>query len=210
MKNVILLAPPAAGKGTLAKQLEKEYGYIQLSTGDMLRERAEEDQNLKEMMSTGKLIDDNLVFEALKSKLNKLGDTPYILDGFPRTVGQAVMYDELLRDMDRDLGVVIYLDVDKEELKNRVVTRLICPKCKMSYSTRNKDLFPKEEGICDTCKVELIQRADDSEEVFNSRYNEYQTKTSPLVDYYESRGLLERITEVEIDKVFEKASEMIK
>lgn len=210
MKNVILLAPPAAGKGTLAKQLEEKYGFVQLSTGDMLRERAEEDQKLKEMMSTGKLINDELVFEALKSKLNKLGDIPYILDGFPRTVDQAVMYDELLKEMNKDLGVVIYLDVDKEELKNRVVTRLVCPKCKKSYSTRNKDSFPKEEGLCDNCKEELIQRADDSEEVFNSRYEEYLTKTSPLVDYYESRGLLERITEVAIDKVFEEASEMIK
>lgn len=209
MKNVILLAPPAAGKGTLAKKLE-ELGYVQLSTGDMLRERAKEDENLKEMMSLGKLIDDETVFEALKSKLNKLGNTPYILDGFPRTVKQAVMYDELLKELDKDLGVVIYLDVDKEELKNRVTTRLICPSCKASYSTRNKDLFPKEEGICDNCKVELTKRADDSEEVFNSRYDEYLTKTSPLVNYYESRSLLERITEADANKVFEKASELVK
>lgn len=210
MKNVILIAPPAAGKGTLSKVLADEFGYVSLSTGDMLRERANEDDNLREMMKTGKLIDDETVFDALKAKLNKLGDTPYILDGFPRTVKQAVMYDELLKDMGRELGVVIYLDVDKEELKNRVVTRLVCPKCKASYSTRNKELLPKNEGLCDSCAIELIQREDDKEEVFNMRYDEYLVKTSPLIDYYEAKGLLERINETEANKVFEVASSMIK
>lgn len=210
MKNVILLAPPAAGKGTLAKKLKDKYGYIQLSTGDMLRERAKEDKNLKEIMDSGKLISDDIVFEALKSKLNKLDHAPYILDGFPRTVAQAVMYDELLKDLNKELGVVIYLDVDKEELKNRVTSRLVCPSCKASYSLRNKDLFPKKEGICDDCAEKLIQRADDTEEVFNQRYEEYQLKTSQLVNYYESKGVLERITEVDTEKVFEKASEVIK
>lgn len=210
MKNVILIAPPAAGKGTLSKMLCERHGYVALSTGDMLRERANEDSSLKEKMSAGKLIDDETVFEALKAKLNKLGDTPYILDGFPRTVMQAVMYDELLQDMGRELGVVIYLDVDKEELKNRVVTRLICPKCKASYSTRNEELIPKVDGICDTCGVYLIQREDDKEEVFNSRYNEYMEKTSPLVDYYESKGLLERVNKVTALDVFEEASTLVK
>lgn len=210
MKNIILIAPPAAGKGTLSKMLSDRFGYVSLSTGDMLRERASEDLELKEKMKSGKLIDDDTVFEALKAKLNKLGDTPYILDGFPRTVMQAVMYDELLQELTKELGVVIYLDVDKEELKNRVVTRLICPDCKASYSTRNKDLLPKNEGVCDTCNVELIQREDDKEEVFNQRYDEYIKKTSPLIDYYESKGLLERIDEVNALDVFEKASTLIK
>lgn len=209
MKNVILLAPPAAGKGTLAKELVEKLGFVQLSTGDMLRELAKEDKALEETMKAGKLIDDETVFKALESKLNKLGNTPYILDGFPRTVRQAQMYDELLSKMEKDLGVVIYLDVDKEELKQRVVTRLICPNCKASYSTRNEDLMPKEEGLCDDCNVSLIQREDDSEEVFESRYNEYIEKTSPLVDYYESKNLLERINDSDASKVFEKASEMV-
>lgn len=210
MKNVILIAPPAAGKGTLAKKLVDNFGYVQLSTGDMLRERALEDPNLLEIMKTGKLIDDETVFEALKSKLNKLGDTPYILDGFPRTENQAIMYDNLLKELNKDLGVVIYLDVDKEELKDRVVTRLICPKCKASYSTRNSSLFPKEEGICDTCHVSLIQREDDKEEVFYERYNEYLTKTSPLINYYENKNLLERVTETDADVIFDKVSELVK
>ena len=210
MKNVILIAPPAAGKGTLAKKLVDNFGYVQLSTGDMLRELAKEDENLRDMMKTGKLIDDETVFKALKAKLNKLGDTPYILDGFPRTVNQAVMYDELLHSINKDLGVVIYLDVDKEELKNRVTTRLVCPSCKASYSTRNESLFPKEKDLCDSCKVNLIKREDDSEEVFYSRYDEYLKKTSPLVDYYESKGLLVRVNDVDSNVIFDKGSSLVR
>ncbi len=210
MKNVILIAPPAAGKGTLSMYLTDTFGYVQLSTGDMLRERAEEDTKLKEIMKTGKLIDDKTVFEALEAKLNKLGDTPYILDGFPRTVTQAVMYDELLQNMGKDLGVVIYLDVDKEELKKRVVTRLVCPKCRASYSTRNESLLPKEEGLCDNCRLELIQREDDTEEVFDKRYNEYLEKTSPLIDYYESKGLLVRISSSDANEIFKEASSLVR
>lgn len=210
MKNVILIAPPAAGKGTLSKYLTDTFGYVQLSTGDMLRERAEEDTKLKEIMKTGKLIDDKTVFEALEAKLNKLGDTPYILDGFPRTVTQAVMYDELLQNMGKDLGVVIYLDVDKEELKKRVVTRLVCPKCRASYSTRNESLLPKKEGLCDNCRLELIQREDDTEEVFDKRYNEYLEKTSPLIDYYESKGLLVRISSSDANEIFKEASSLVR
>lgn len=210
MKNVILIAPPAAGKGTLAKRLVDSLGYVQLSTGDMLRDQAKDDKNLCDMMKTGKLIDDKTVFKALEAKLNKLGDTPYILDGFPRTVNQAVMYDELLHSMNKDLGVVIYLDVDKEELKNRVITRLVCPSCKASYSTRNENLFPKEKGLCDNCKVELIQREDDKEEVFNMRYDEYLEKTSPLIDYYESKCLLVRVDDVDADLIFDKVSSLVR
>lgn len=210
MKNVILIAPPAAGKGTLSKLLSERLGYVSLSTGDILRERANEDDDLKMMMKTGKLIDDDTVFEALKAKLNKLGDTPYILDGFPRTVKQAVMYDELLKSIDKELCVVIYLDVDKEELKNRVVTRLVCPKCKASYSIRNEKLLPKKQGFCDSCDVELVQREDDKEEVFNMRYEEYLEKTAPLIEYYEEKGVLNRISETEADKVYEVASRMVK
>lgn len=210
MKNVILIAPPAAGKGTLAKKLVDSLGYVQLSTGDILREQAKENENLRNMMKTGKLIDDKTVFKALEAKLNKLGDTPYILDGFPRTVNQAVMYDELLHSINKNLGVVIYLDVDKEELKNRVITRLVCPSCKASYSIRNENLFPKEKGLCDNCKVELIQREDDKEEVFNMRYDEYLEKTSPLIDYYESKGLLVRVDDIDADIIFDKVSSLVR
>lgn len=209
MKNIILLAPPAAGKGTLSELLKQKYGYISLSTGDILREKAKTDENLKKKMSEGKLLDDNTVFDALTYSLNKI-EGPYILDGFPRTIEQAKMYDKLLEDNNKDLGIVIYLDVDKEELKQRVTTRIICPNCKKSYSTRNKNLFPKQEGICDECNVNLITREDDKEEVFNERYNEYQEKTSKLINFYEEKNLLYRINKLTIDEMLEEAEKVIK
>ena len=209
MKNVILLAPPAAGKGTVAKYLCDSFNYVSISTGDMLREEAKKDENLKAVMETGKLVDDTTVFELLKAKLNKLGNTPYILDGFPRTVNQAVMYDELIQNLGKKLGVVIYLDVDKEELKDRVVSRLICPNCKASYSTRNPEFFPKKENVCDDCNVELTHRDDDTEEVFYQRYEEYLQKTSSLIDFYEEKGNLYRISDVDADIVFEKVSSLV-
>lgn len=209
MKNIILLAPPAAGKGTLSQILSEKYGYISLSTGDILREKAKFDKELKKKMSEGKLLDDETVFDALTYYLGKI-DKPYILDGFPRTVKQAEMYDDLLTKMNKDLGVVIYLDVDKEELKQRVTTRIICPNCKKSYSTRNKDLFPKEEGICDECKTSLISREDDKEEVFEKRYSEYQEKTSPLINFYKEKNLLVTINTPTIKDMEIEAEKVIK
>ena len=209
MKNVILIAPPASGKGTISKRLVSELGYVHLSTGDMLRERAKEDKNLQELLKSGKLVSDELVFEILGAKLNKLGNTPCVLDGFPRTVNQAVMYDELLKNMDRDIGVVIYLDIDKEELKERVITRLVCPKCNASYSTRNEKLASKVDGICDNCNEELVRRGDDTEEVFEARYNEYMEKTEPLIDYYKARGVLFDIKDIDSNVVFEKCHKLV-
>lgn len=209
MKNIILLAPPAAGKGTVAKYLCDKYGYVSISTGDMLREEAKKNKKLKAVMETGKLVSDDIVFDLLKAKLNKLDDTPYILDGFPRTVNQAFMYDELIRNIGKDLGVVIYLDIDKEELKERVVSRLICPNCKTSYSTRNKEFFPKNENMCDNCNVQLVHRDDDKEEIFYQRYSEYLEKTNSLIDFYEAKDVLVRVSETDANKLFEKVSSLV-
>ncbi len=209
MKNVILLAPPAAGKGTLAKTLCEKYGYVSISTGDLLREKAQEDKELSAMLKTGKLVSDELVFDVLKAKLNKLGNTPYILDGFPRTINQAVMYDEMISDIGKDLGVVIYLDIDKEILKQRVTTRLTCPNCKSTFSTVNEGFIPKKEGICDKCNSKLVQREDDTEEAFEKRYEEFLAKTAPLVDYYGKTGSLNRIADTDFEVIFSKVSAVV-
>ena len=210
MKNIILIAPPAAGKGTLSGMLAESYNYVGLSTGDMLRDLAKTDEALSDAMKTGKLIDDETVFRALEAKLETLGDTPYILDGFPRTVKQAEMYDELLKKVNKDLGVVIYLDVNKEILIDRVTSRLVCPVCKKAYNTKNKDLLPKEGNLCHNCNVELIQRADDSKEIFEQRYEEYLEKTSPLVEYYQLKDLLVKLNTVEAKDTFDAAVKVIK
>lgn len=209
MKNIILVAPPAAGKGTLAKKLE-ELGYIPLSTGDMLREKSKKDEVLSDMMKKGTLISDDIVFKILEENLISLGDKNYILDGFPRTVNQAIMYDNLLEKLNKDIGVVIYLDVDKDILLKRTITRRICPDCKRSYSTITENLKPKKENICDVCKSPLIQRADDTEDIFEVRYDEYMNKTYPLINYYEEKNILHHINTTDSDETYKRVLKLIK
>lgn len=209
MKNIILVAPPAAGKGTLAKKLE-ELGYISLSTGDMLREKSKTDEVLNEMMKKGSLISDDIVFNILEENLISLGDKNYILDGFPRTVNQAIMYDNLLEKLDKDIGVVIYLDVDKDILLKRTITRRVCPNCKRSYSTITENLKPKKENICDVCKSPLVQRADDTEDIFEVRYDEYMNKTYPLINYYEEKNILHHINTTDSDETYKRVLKLIK
>lgn len=210
MKNVILLAPPAAGKGTVAKMLCDDLGYISISTGDILREESKTNEHLRKIMKAGKLVDDDTVFKLLKAKLNKLGNTPYILDGFPRTVNQAVMYDELLQNIKKELGVVIYLDIDEKELIERITTRLVCPNCKRSYSTRDKNFYPKKKGFCDDCNIELIRREDDKEEIFDSRYQEYLNSTAPLIDFYDKKEVLYRVDDIDANDIYKKISSLVK
>ena len=209
MKNIILVAPPAAGKGTLAKKLE-ELGYISLSTGDMLREKSKTDEVLNEMMKKGSLISDDIVFNILEEKIVSLDDKNYILDGFPRTVNQAIMYDNLLEKLDKDIGVVIYLDVDKDILLKRTITRRVCPNCKKSYSTITESLKPKKENVCDVCKSSLIQRTDDTEDIFEVRYNEYMDKTYPLINYYEEKNILHHIDTTDSDETYKRVLNLIK
>lgn len=209
MKNIILVAPPAAGKGTLAKKLE-ELGYISLSTGDMLREKSKTDEVLSDMMKKGSLISDDIVFNILEENLISLGDKNYILDGFPRTVNQAIMYDNLLEKLNKDIGVVIYLDVDKDILLKRTITRRICPDCKRSYSTITENLKPKKENICDVCKSPLVQRADDTEDIFEVRYDEYMNKTYPLINYYEEKNILHHINTTDSDETYKRVLKLIK
>ena len=209
MKNIILVAPPAAGKGTLAKKLE-ELGYISLSTGDMLREKSKTDEVLNEMMKKGSLISDDIVFNILEEKIVSLDDKNYILDGFPRTVNQAIMYDNLLEKLDKDIGVVIYLDVDKDILLKRTITRRVCPNCKKSYSTITESLKPKKENVCDVCKSSLIQRTDDTEDIFEVRYNENMDKTYPLINYYEEKNILHHIDTTDSDETYKRVLKLIK
>lgn len=194
MKNIILLAPPAAGKGTVAELLKERDGYIQLSTGNVLREMAKTDKNLNDYLKTGKLVSDQMIMDILKQKLLTLKDKNYILDGVPRTVNQAVLYEELANELGIDIGVVVYINVAKDELIRRIESRIVCPSCGASYSLINPELQPKQENICDHCNNELIRRKDDTKEIFEERLAEYEAKTAPLIQYYKYRNMLTEVT----------------
>ena len=195
MKNIIFLAPPAAGKGTLSEMLTEKYGYGHISTGDLLREeiknKTEIGKQAESLMKEGKFVSDDVIVKLISNRITKDDcKNGYILDGFPRTKVQALKYDELLESLGKDLGIVIYIDIDKDMAIRRACSRITCPKCGRIYNKYSEEMKPKTEGICDDCGESLVQRADDNEETFTKRFEEYINKTMPLYDYYKNKGVL--------------------
>lgn len=195
MKSIILIAAPAAGKGTEAAILKEEYKIPHISTGDMLREKAQEDSELGRdinfKINNGIFVSDELIINILKERIQKEDcANGYILDGFPRNVAQAEAYQTMLEELNKDIGVVVVLDIDKELAASRIAGRVSCPDCKEVYNTNSEDMKPKTEGVCDKCGSQLVKRADDNKETYMDRYNTYMEKTSPLIDYYEKQGIV--------------------
>lgn len=214
MRNIIFIAPPAAGKGTISEKLIDKYGYKHISTGNILREMASRDDefghNLKDMLSSGKLVPDEIVYEALKRRLmmNDLDDG-YILDGFPRNLNQAYEYDKILDEVGKELGVVIYLDTPKEILEKRIIGRRICSSCGATYNILTGVNTPKKEGICDKCGNSLYQRDDDNSESFKTRYETFIEQTYPLIDFYKKRNVLYSIDSIDPVDTMEKVEAII-
>ena len=212
MKNIILIAAPAAGKGTLSDLLVKKYDYIHISTGDLLREVSKETtelgQKISKMLQNGELVTDEIVFELLENKLCQV-DKPYILDGFPRTLNQAYKYDELIQKLNKDLGIVVVLNCDYEILKKRIVGRYLCKDCGSIYNTLTGVNTPKQEGICDNCGGALYKRSDDNEESFKTRYETYLEKTKPLIDFYEKKGNLYYIDSQTTDTMLKEIEDLL-
>ena len=194
MKGIILIAPPAAGKGTQSDMLVEKYGYAHISTGDILREVALHDESIKRKLENGEFISDDVVIELLKKRLSSDDcRNGFILDGFPRNVNQAKCYDAMLFELGITSNVVIYLDVDKETALKRIVGRVSCPKCHRVYNSMIYELMPKVSGKCDDCGELLVQRSDDNGETFGKRYDLYIENTSPLIDYYLEKGILYKV-----------------
>lgn len=212
MKNIILIAAPAAGKGTLSDLLVKKYDYLHISTGDLLREVSKETtelgQKIAKMLKNGELVTDEIVFELLENKLRQV-DKPYILDGFPRTLNQAYKYDELIQKLNKDLGIVVVLNCDYEILKKRIVGRYLCKDCGSIYNTLTGVNTPKQEGICDNCGGDLYKRSDDNEESFKTRYETYLEKTKPLIDFYEKKGNLYYIDSQTTDTMLKEIEDLL-
>jgi len=187
-KTIIFIGPPGAGKGTQAKKLEEEKGYIQISTGDILRANVREQTELgkkaKEYMDAGQLVPDELIIAMIEDKLKELNDKNIILDGFPRTIKQAEALDELLKKFNRNLDAVILFIVDDDEVVKRLSGRRIDPKTGKVYHIIFNPPPPD---------VEVIQRDDDKEEVIKKRLEVYHSQTAPLIDYYSQKGKLIKI-----------------
>ena len=195
--NVIFIAPPAAGKGTQAELLEKEYNMYHLSTGDVLRDIASSDTELgkevKNLIDNGILIDDELMLKILKEKISTIESNGIIFDGFPRTIRQAEMLNELLKSMNQNIDKVIYLEVDKETALKRATGRVTCGKCGSIYNIYFDNIV---DNKCNNCGEVLTKRNDDTEEKFNNRFDTYMSNTKPVIDYYESIGLLNTVSSI--------------
>lgn len=197
MKSIIFIAPPAAGKGTQAVMLSSKYNIPHISTGDILRNAQDDTERGKYIsseMAKGHFISDEIILELLTERLSQSDcENGYILDGFPRNIKQAEEYEEILNKLNKDLGIVIVLDIDKEIAKERIVGRISCPKCGSVFNDMIEESMPKEAGICDKCKTKLKKREDDNAESFEVRFEGYLSKTEPLIEYYQNKNILYRV-----------------
>lgn len=189
--NLILLGPPGAGKGTQAAKIIEKYNIPHISTGDIFRKNIKEGTKLgkkaQEYMNKGELVPDSLVIEIATDRLTEDDcKNGFLLDGFPRTVEQAVALDAFLGQHGKKIDHVLDIDVPKEELMTRLIGRRVCKNCGATYHVTN--MPPKAEGICDKCEGELMQRADDTESTVENRIEVYNKQTKPLLDYYDRLG----------------------
>lgn len=191
--RLILLGPPGAGKGTQANRLRAEYGIPQVSTGDMLREARRKGTELgekaAEYMDAGELVPDDVVVGIVEERLERPDASDgFILDGFPRTRGQA----ESLEQMGVEIDAVLSLEVPEDEVVRRLSGRLNCPECGAAYHEEFNP--PSEEDVCDECGHKgLMTRDDDRPEVVRERLQEYRDNTEPLEEFYRERELLEPV-----------------
>ena len=198
MKNIIFIAPPAAGKGTHSEWLKDKYNYEHISTGDLLRkaisEGTELGKRIDELIAHGNYVDDETMIALIKEKLSSSSNTkPFILDGFPRTMTQAKALDDLLKELEISKLVVIYLNIDSDEAEKRALGRLYCPSCNKGYNIYYEALKPKVDNTCDYCGELLLRRSDDNSESFKQRYITYIDNTLPIISYYQSKGILKEV-----------------
>lgn len=195
--KLIFLGPPGAGKGTQSEKICKDFGVVQLSTGDILRANRKQGTELgkkaQTFMDAGELVPDNIIIDMIKEELKKPELAKgYILDGFPRTVPQAEALDKLLIDMGEKLNTVLVLKVPNEELIKRLTARRVCKKCGKSYHLIFKP--PMVEGKCDEpCGGDLYQRDDDKEGPIMNRLKVYEQQTFPLIDFYSKKNMTDEI-----------------
>lgn len=194
--NLILLGPPGSGKGTQGEALQEDFRLPYYATGDILRAAVKEGTELgnkaKEYMDAGDLVPDELIIDLIADRVQAPeASDGFILDGFPRTVPQAEALGAKMSELGREITAAVLIDVHDEEVARRLGGRRTCEKCGRVFHVDFNP--PKEDGVCDVDGGELIVRDDDRPEVIEKRLATYHEKTEPLVDFYEDRGLLQRV-----------------
>lgn len=211
---LILLGPPGAGKGTQARMLEGKFGYVQLSTGDLLRAAVaagtDAGKAAAAVMKAGDLVSDQIVIDILRDRLGEDDCAKgVILDGFPRTDVQATALDGLLQESGQKIDAAISLDVDDAAMVERVAGRFTCGGCGEGYHDNFKK--PSVSGTCDGCgSTEMKRRADDNAETVGDRLKAYHAQTAPLISYYDAKGALKRVNAMgEIDQIGADLSRLV-
>lgn len=194
--KILLMGPPGAGKGSQSERLVKDFDLTSISTGEMFREayRNGEQLGIEAMtyIERGELVDDDITNEIVRKRLlRKDAERCFLLDGYPRTVTQAEALDGMLKKMNSCLSAVINIVVDKTAILERMVGRRVCKQCSATYHLSFRP--PKVRGVCDQCGGELYQREDDQLESVQNRLNIYETKTNPLINYYDKRGIVKNV-----------------
>jgi adenylate kinase len=208
--RIILLGPPGAGKGTVSGKLKQHDNAAHISTGDILRNAVKAGTDLgkeaKAYMDRGDLVPDALIMGMVEERLKEPDcQVGFIFDGFPRTIPQAEMLDKLLAKLNIKLDAVINLDIPKQVVLDRLTTRRTCSNaaCQAIYNV--KSMPTKVEGICDKCGQPVIQRSDETEEAILNRLETYNRQTSPLIDYYDQKGMLRSIASLSSEEVVKEA-----
>lgn len=188
--RVVLLGAPGAGKGTQCKFIVGRYGLLHLSSGDILRRHRAEGSDLgrqaQSYMDSGALVPDELIVEMMIDEIGRAPKSGYVLDGFPRTLNQAVKLDELLARSREKIDIVLNLKAGEDVVIKRITGRRSCPKCGAVYHIEN--MKPKVDGVCDHDGTALVQRPDDTADVVRNRLKNYYEQTAPLVDYYKQKN----------------------
>lgn len=205
--KLLIMGRPGAGKGTQAANIKEYYGIPHISTGDMFRAAIKNQTKLgllaKEYMDKGLLVPDEITVGIVQERLLESDcKKGFLLDGFPRTIAQAESLESFLKENSIALDAVLDVDVPVEILVKRIVGRRVCKKCGATFHIEFN--APKNDGICDVCGTPLVQRNDDCLETVNKRLNEYDTKTAPLLKFYQDRNLIKTVNGNQaLDKVFE-------
>ncbi len=210
--NIILLGPPGSGKGTQAELMRDKLGFTHYSTGEVFRDHIKRKTpvglEVEEYVSSGRLVPDEVVLEAVNAFVSEHIEQPVVFDGFPRTITQAEGLDRVLVGHEQQVDMVVLIDLDDDEVVGRLTSRRQCRACRKIFNL--SFMPPKVEGVCDECGGKLYQREDDKDETIRDRLRIYHEQTEPLVEYYQDKFKLERIAgSIGRERVFEELEKLV-
>ena len=194
--NLLIIGAPGAGKGTMSENIINDYNLIHVSTGDMLRAAVKNEtpvgKKAQEYMNRGELVPDEIIHDIIVERFSSDDmEAGFLFDGYPRTLAQAVDLDEILKELNKKIDCVINLNIEDQQLIERITGRRLCPTCGEIYNIYSKP--SSKEGICDKCGGELIQRKDDNLESLTVRLEEYHKNTQPVIEYYEKADIVRNV-----------------